>query len=133
MTIVVFFEGETPHTEKRWPCLLRAMEGVTWYKRHNDKQGNADALGALAVEFPNHTPVYIVAGDRCPERVRLLDEFQHPEKAIYVFGPDYGQLIPPKGAVCVTIFMSLSRRSLFADHAGAIVLYHRRTQRGVWT
>jgi hypothetical protein len=51
---------------------------------------------------------------------------------VYVFGPDHGEIVPPEDAERVTIFMSLSRRSLFSDQAGAIVLYHRRTQRGDW-
>jgi hypothetical protein len=42
-------------------------------------------------------------------------------------------MVPPPDAVRVTIFMSPSRRSLFSDQAGAMVLYHRRLQRGDWT
>lgn len=131
MTVVIFFNGQMPHTTNRWPTLLCAMDGVVQRPFGNDKHGNTD-LSRVLEEFPDHTPVYVVV-DKAAQGAPLLDDFVHPEKAIYVFGPDHGYVAPPEGAVRVTIFMSPSRRSLFSDQAGAMVLYHRRMQRGDWT
>lgn len=131
MTAVIFFTGDTPHTKNRWPCLLRAMDGV---KQHPVKNahGARRVIEKVLALYPDHTPVYVVV-DKAAQGAPLLDSYQHPEKAVYVFGPDHGAIIPPEGAERVTVFMSPSRRSLFSDQAGAMVFYHRRMQRGDWT
>jgi len=131
MTVVLYFDGVMPHTRNRWPALLRSMDGVKAIGMPDDGQGNSD-LRFVLDDYPDHTPVYVVA-DTAAHGALQLDTFQHPEKALYVFGPDHGFIAPPEGAVRVTIFMSRSDRSIFSDHAGAMVLYHRRTQRGTWT
>jgi len=131
MTAVIFFIGETPHTTNRWPTLLRAMDGVTCHPVKNAYTSDGVIEKVLTL-YPDHTPVYVVV-DKAAQGATLLDDYQHPEKAVYVFGPDHGEIVPPEDAERVTIFMSPSRRSLFSDQAGAMVLFHRRMQRGDWT
>lgn len=132
MTAVIFFEGELAHTTNRWPALLRAMDGVKQHPVKNDGRGNAAVLTRVLAEYPDHTHVYVVV-DKAAQGAPLLDGYQHPAKAVYVFGPDHGEIVPPEGAERVTIYMAPSRRSLFSDQAGAMVLHHRRMQRGDWT
>jgi hypothetical protein len=129
MTVVTYVEGEMPHTKNRWPTLLRAMDDVV--QRVRTKVG-PPTIEDVVRDYPDHTPVYVVV-DRAAQGAPYLDDFEHPEKALYIFGPDHGEMVPPPDAVRVTIFMSPSRRSLFSDQAGAMVLYHRRLQRGDWT
>jgi hypothetical protein len=66
------------------------------------------------------TPVY-VHGSANVE----LPNFEHPENAVYIFGPNYDRLPIPEGAVSVKIPLYAEPNNLFSQSCLPIILYDR--------
>lgn len=92
------------------------------------------ALGALtfAVVLIDHRPLAELAGT--PVAIELLagsmplHQFEHPDDAVYVFGPEDGSI--PKGVRACHAFVAIpSKHCLNLAAAVYVTLWHRTTQR----
>jgi tRNA(Leu) C34 or U34 (ribose-2'-O)-methylase TrmL len=64
--------GRLPREER-----MKGYKAVKWERSFNP-----------FADFPDYTPVAIEVRENC----EMLQHFQHPEKALYVFGPEDGSL-----------------------------------------
>jgi hypothetical protein len=94
---------------------------VEFHRVHSVEQG-------LSL-FPNHTPVFV----EDPKALRRMDvdfarlqDFQHPQDVVYVFGPDapMAHIVPFRGEA-----ITLPCKTVWAASAAAIVLYDREIKR----
>jgi tRNA(Leu) C34 or U34 (ribose-2'-O)-methylase TrmL len=115
--------GSTAHKD-RLPREERMKDyaGVDWQVSDSDR--------VLTHEFPGMTPVCVEFVDGA----QLLPEFEHPERAVYVFGPEDGSV--PKGIrVACHYFVRIpsSNRTPFnLATAVSLVLYDRFIKTGAW-
>ena len=66
------------------------------------------------------TPVYVHGSAEVD-----LTNFEHPENAVYIFGPNYAKLPLPDGAVSVRIPLFAEPNDLFSQTCLPIILYDR--------
>ena len=85
-------------------------------------------LDEVQALFPSHNMVYIEDPKILDGTISVmpLKEFNHPEQAIYVFGPDPAMrhIVPPDGSEVVT----LPCGTVWAVSAAAMVLYDREAK-----
>jgi hypothetical protein len=114
--------------DNRWPQLLDSIN-VARVDPHQEGARIEDVIA----RYPEHTPIWVVP---IPHGEQIgatpLHEFEHPAKAVYVFGHDHATHRAPAGTVAVSIVTSRLRKSLYADQAGAMVLWDRRLKTGRW-
>ena len=81
-----------------------------------------DTLEEALDSFPDFIPVYIHGSGKTK-----LSEFNHPENAVYIFGPNWDSMAVPEDAVCVSIPAPdpVIGIDLFSHVALGIVLYDR--------
>ncbi len=68
-------------------------------------------------------------GVEIKEDATFLDNFCHPERAVYILGPEDGSLSSTTCDFCAHIIRIPSRFCLNVATAGAIILYDRQRQR----
>lgn len=98
----------------------------------------AEVLGAFDLrrseEKPEMTKVLVQpAAGRWVQGDIPLPEFDHPEDAVYIFGPEDGHLPPEEeGEYDCKVYIPQSRShvTLYAHQAAAIVLYDRLVKNG---
>ena len=71
-------------------------------------------------ESLEHVPVYVHDSANVD-----LPNFEHPEKACYIFGPNYNKLCIPEGAVSVRVPLFAEPFNLFSQAVLPIILYDR--------
>lgn len=97
---------------------MKDYHGVTWEQAPAD---GSDYIGLYVAE--GITPVCVEILPGC----EYLDQFQHPEKAVYVFGPEDGTVNKGVRAVCQRFvsIRSANRTPLNLAAAVNLVLYDR--------
>jgi tRNA G18 (ribose-2'-O)-methylase SpoU len=82
-------------------------------------------------DFRAHIPYACqVVGVELASGARSLERFTHPERAIYLLGPEDGSLSDAAVALCQDVVAFDSRLCLNVASAGTVVLYDRRTKLG---
>ena len=86
---------------------------------------------ADAEDFLTHRPLdsQLVGIEIC-ERAQSLERFEHPERAVYILGPEDGSLSERLQMVCQSIVSFSSRYCLNVAAAGTIGMYDRQTKLG---
>jgi len=85
-----------------------------------------------AQDFLSHRPFsgQLIAVERTPDAVPL-ESFRHPERAIYVLGPEDGSISTEIMEACQAVVSIQTKQCLNVAMAGVAVLYDRH-QKG-WT
>ena len=80
-------------------------------------------------DFLSHRPqdAELVGVELCPE-ARPLETFRHPERAVYLLGPEDGSLSPSALGACQHVVQFDSRFCLNVAAAGTVVMYNRQTK-----
>ncbi len=82
-------------------------------------------------DFHSHLPYDCqVIGIELRADAQRLETFSHPERAIYLLGPEDGSLSEGALAVCQQVVAFDSAYCLNVASAGTVVLYDRQTKRG---
>jgi tRNA (guanosine-2'-O-)-methyltransferase len=82
-------------------------------------------------DFLAHRPYdcELIGVELC-EQAKPLETFRHPERAIYLLGPEDGSLSAVAQAACQSVVQFGSRYCLNVAAAGTVVMYDRQTKRG---
>ena len=90
----------------------------------------SESLESVRATHPDHEVVWFMPEPRDRDFI-WLNDFEHPEKAIYVFGPETQTVLqPPDGDPIVAIEVATKNITIFSATAAAIVLYHRHLNQG---
>jgi tRNA(Leu) C34 or U34 (ribose-2'-O)-methylase TrmL len=83
-------------------------------------------------DFRNHIPYdcQLIGVELC-EQAKSLERFTHPERAIYLLGPEDGSLPMAVIDLCQHIVKFSSSYCLNVASAGTVVLYDRQTKTAV--
>lgn len=82
-------------------------------------------------DFLNHIPYGCQPiGVEITDNARWLPEFQHPERAVYILGPEDGDLPHVLLDRCVSVLQIPTSYCLNVAVAGSIVLYDRISKNG---
>lgn len=80
-------------------------------------------------DFANHRPFDVpLVGVELTEGARPLEGFQHPERAIYLLGPEDGSLSARALSMCQEVVQFESAYCLNVASAGTVVLYDRQAK-----
>lgn len=111
-TIGYRFKRESSDTPKSWrklPCFS--------YEDFDD--------------FASHRPYDVpLVGVELADDAKPLESFTHPERALYLLGPEDGSLSSEAQALCQQLVAFRSLYCVNVATAGSIVLYDRQTKRG---
>jgi tRNA G18 (ribose-2'-O)-methylase SpoU len=81
---------------------------------------------ADVADFALHRPYDCqTVGVELTERAVPLETFKHPQRAIYLLGPEDGSLSPAAMALCQAVVQFESRYCLNVAAAGTVVMYDR--------
>jgi tRNA G18 (ribose-2'-O)-methylase SpoU len=81
-------------------------------------------------DFLEHRPYDVpLVGVELTDSARPLETYTHPERALYLLGPEDGSLSQTAQAHCQHILSFDSKYCLNVATAGSIVLYDRQTKR----
>jgi len=115
-----------------WDYVCRSYGVLTQNVIYVDLEGSLGALSppnpvvykledALSIaESQGCVPVYVHGSAEVS-----LSNFEHPEHACYIFGPNYNSLRVPEGAVSVKIQLFAEPFNLFSQTVLPIILYDR--------
>lgn len=85
---------------------------------------------ADVADFAAHRPYDCqLIGVELTDDARPLETFKHPERAIYLLGPEDGNLSPRTVELCQGVVRFASRYCLNVAAAGTVVMYDRQTKR----
>lgn len=84
-----------------------------------------DNLASLVAHMPYDCRI---VGIELDDRAQPLEEFKHPQRALYLLGAEDHGLTNGALAVCHKLVRLRGERSMNVSVAGSIVLYHRITQ-----
>lgn len=83
-------------------------------------------------DFKNHIPYECnIIGVELTEDARSLETFVHPERAIYLLGPEDGSLSKEAIKICQQVVKFNSKYCLNVASAGTVVMYDRQTKMGI--
>lgn len=78
-------------------------------------------------DFKEHIPFdCLVIGVELVKRAKRLESFKHPERAIYILGPEDGSLSQQAQDYCHAIVKFTSKHCLNVASAGTVILYDRQ-------
>jgi len=82
------------------------------------------------LDFATHRPYDVpLVGVELTDDAKPLESFYHPERALYLLGPEDGSLSRQAQDHCEHLVSFTSRYCLNVATAGSIVLYDRQTKR----
>lgn len=84
---------------------------------------------ADVADFNAHRPFDVpLIGVELIDGARPLETFTHPERAIYLLGPEDGNLSPEAQALCQSVVSFSAAYCLNVSAAGTVVLYDRQAK-----
>ena len=83
---------------------------------------NHDSLSNALAELKGYKQVYVEYGVL---KAIPLSKYKHPQKAVYIFGSDYGAILKPGKADCIEIEQSGEYAYMWAAQCIPIVLRDR--------
>lgn len=82
-------------------------------------------------DFRSHVPYNCqIIGVELAERARPLETFVHPERAVYILGPEDGSLSKDTQSLCQHVVKFNSKYCLNVAAAGTVVMYDRQMKLG---